>query len=40
MIPIDWDRENELCAKRSLYRELNKKSLDNMTEYDKAKWDE
>ena len=27
LIPqIDWDRENELCAKRILYRELMKKS--------------
>lgn len=33
--PIDWDRDNEICAKRSLYRELHKKSLDKMTEYDK-----
>ena len=31
---IDWDRENELCAKRTLYRELMKKSED-MSENDK-----
>lgn len=32
-IEIDWDRENELCAKRSLYRELIKK--DKLTQSDK-----
>lgn len=34
-ITKEWNRENELCVKRSLYRDLNKKPLDNMTEYDK-----
>lgn len=35
MKTIDWDRENELCAKRALYRELMKKSEDELTKSDK-----